>query len=159
MKKFPFFLAALLSVCCLTSCLEDEGNTAKATCQYFGLCENITFKVEDDTLLRELILESLDNLKITGEPSLFKEDAEVDVNSVQAAYLQCDIQALTTYGKRLENLERINIKNDIFVHHSDSLTELGYPTADALPLDSITLTINLYNASGSDPMKVYTLKR
>ncbi len=152
-------MAAILSVSCLTSCLEDEGNKAEATCQYFGLCENVTFKVEKDTLFRELILESLDHLKITGEPSLFKEHASVDVNSMAIAYLKCDEQALSTYGKRIENLERDDIKNDIFVHHSDSLAKAGYPTADALPIDSITLTINFFNASGMDPLKVYTIKR
>lgn len=159
MKKLPILLAVILSVCCLSSCLDDKGNKAEATCQYYGVCQSIVYKDSADTVMQTLIIQSLYNLGLIGDKSIFKETVSLDFSSLAVAYAICDQQANETYTKKLNLFDRKELKNDIFAHHSDSLAHEGFPTAESLPIDSLTFKLELYNASSLNPIQTYTIQR
>ena len=73
MKKTIFRCSIIACALALTSCVDNEENRANAEISYYATCENISFFDENDIVYKELIEESLDSLKLTGENSIFKQ--------------------------------------------------------------------------------------
>lgn len=133
----------------LTVSCSNDGNNAKATLTYWGQTGKITFAEGQDDAYERLVKESLTDLKVTGQNSVFQETASVDYSSMIAAYALCHVQARKDFKKTIDLLNLAMVKNSIYNAHKDSLQDLGYQTASALPLQPFDVDIYLVSSVAS----------
>lgn len=148
--KKNFKLAALLAVCAaggLMSCVDDGDNHVSAQRSYYGVCDTVVYSVAADSVFEPLIKESLDSLGVTR--ALFVEKASYSgSSSTQAAVVLCNSQAVATFKNKIKAPTLAGVKSKIYSLHEDSLSGLGYRTAEALPVHSFTAIFKLYNIDG-----------
>lgn len=143
MKKLFFGALIMLSVACLMGSCSNDGNSSSATCNYYGVCDTIDFTNAEDSVYKSLIQESFDSLKLTGVGSIFQETAEVDYSLSIYAIFMCNSQAITTFKNKINAVSLSDVKEAIYDAHTDSLKNLGYDSAEELPLSSFVAHFNL----------------
>lgn len=134
-------LISALATITLTSCADEE-NSSEATVSYIGQCNEINYFDQNDSIYKDLIIESLDHFKIAGINSLFQEKASTEFNSAQLAVMVCNSKADSTYKSRIKNYDLHDIKDYIFNNHKDSL---GISSYDDLELDEFYVSLSLHN--------------
>lgn len=135
-------LVSALATVTLTSCTDDE-NSSEATVSYIGQCNDINYFDPNDSIYKDLIIESLDHFKIAGISSLFQEKASTKFNSTQLAVMACNSKADSTYKSLIKNYDLHDIKDYIFNNHKDSL---GISSSDDLGLDEFYVSLSLHNS-------------
>jgi len=143
MKKLLFPLVSLIFTCMsLTSCLNDE-NESTACVVYFGSVDSINYSAPADTVWSKNISEALTELKITY--TAFEEKDTITYGVQSYAIANCNLKAGNTFNEKLKTVSLSSLKNQIFKSHSDSLYNLGYPTAESIPLQKFTLHTSLWS--------------
>lgn len=151
MKKVLYLFAIIIL---LTSCLDDDDNTSKAEITYFATCEEITLHDENDTKYKNFVLESLDDIKLTGEKSIFTQKATVNNGNMGAAVYECNNLAIEKYGKIITSYDLDHIKQIVFDKHK---VDLGINSITDVTLDEFTVTLALRTSYtiNSDTIKTY----
>ena len=154
MKRIIFKCSIIACVLALISCVDNEENTANAEISYYATCENINFFDESDIAYKELIEESLDSLKLTGNNSIFKQKASVDYGYMGLAVAECNRLATEKYARLIQQYDLEDVKKAIFNKHKNSL---GVNSYSEIPIDEFTASLSLRTlyTTNADTIKTY----
>ena len=154
MKKTIFRCSIIACALALTSCVDNEENSANAEISYYATCENISFFDENDIVYKEFIEESLDSLKLTGENSIFKQKASVDYGYMGLAVTECNRLATEKYARLIQQYQLEDVKKAIFEKHKNTL---GVNSYSEIPIDEFTASLSLRSLyiTNADTIKTY----
>lgn len=143
MRKILYFALTLVAVCGLaTSCLDDNDGNTKTTVTYAGQLANISYSDSADSVFDSFISSALKSLEVINYA--WQEKAEVDFTTSYSNIVAiANSQAITTYQKTLDALNLADVKSEIFKEFSDTMAQMGYGNASAIPLDKFTGTFIL----------------
>jgi len=143
MRKILYFALTLVTVCGIaTSCLDDGGGNTKTTVTYAGKLSHISYTDSADTIFDSFIESALKTMNVINYA--WQEKAELDfTTSYSAVVAIANSQAIATYRKTLDSLNLPDVKSAIFKEFSDTMTQMGYANASAIPLNRFTGTFVL----------------
>lgn len=143
MRRILYFALTLVAVCGLaTSCLDDNDGNTKTTVTYAGVLSRISYADSADTVFDSFIASALKTMKVTN--NAWQEKVELDyTTSYNNVWAIANSQAITTYQKTLDSLKLSDVKSAIYKEFSDTITQMGYSNASAIPLDRFTGTFLL----------------
>ncbi len=137
-----------------TACVDDDDSTAEAQVPYYATCDTIRYTDLNDTIYEDLIIKSLEDLKITGRNAIFTEEAKVNTGVPLDAIVQCNQQATVTFENKLKSANLSNLRANIYLNYKDSL---GWTSPDQVTLDVFhaSFSLNGIYQSGIGTVKTY----
>ena len=142
MKRIVFFIAIMIFASfCMTSCLKDTENTAEI--HYTSMPDSLFFDDTTDVVWEENICEALAKLELSYNTFTMR-DTTVSGGASSAVY-NCDVKAVAYLQKQLAKVNLTDVKKTIFNSHADSLINVGYKSADEIPLDQFRMHVALYS--------------
>lgn len=153
MKKISLYISALLvltiTAFTMSSCSNDDDNSSTVQIMYYGYLKDVQVTDSKDSTFIPLIREASEKLKLSGFNSAWEETATSDIGSVMAATGMANYKACKTFKTKIESITMADLKQKIFSEHSDSLANVGYTTAESIPLHSMELVYNLRSATST----------
>ena len=153
MEKISFHIRAILlliiTALTISSCSNDDDNSSTVKIMYYGYLNEVQVTDAKDSTFIPLIEEASGKLKLSGFNSAWEETATSDIGSVLAATGMANYKACKTFKTKIESLTMKDIKQKIFSEHSDSLINIGYPSAESIPLHNMELVYYLRSATST----------
>ena len=137
-KLFWIVTVGIVATLVPSACSMDTDDEAEATVPYMGVCDRIEFADSADfdyaPLIAQLIM--TEKVPLTGDASLFTEEAKTNDGYVQNAIVLCNEKAIKTYDAMLAQVTPAYMRSQLVATYGDSIQ------FDSL--DAFTIHYSLY---------------